>query len=104
MNDPRSHRRYTDLAKQHIAALANTVVHCALCGQPVNMYAPRTTDAGPTIEHRVPVRRLRKLAHDEQDLLDLVCDTELWGVAHRRCNSNQGGIAAAHISTKSRDW
>jgi hypothetical protein len=90
--DPRSHRRYVELARKYIAAHARAT--CVLCGVPIDLSLPRTAPGGPTIEHRYPVRRIRVEAQTWADCLALTCDTSMWALAHRRCQSRQGAIAA----------
>lgn len=89
LKDPRSHRRYVTAAKAYIAA-AEPGTPCALCDEPVDTTLPSTHRDGPTIEHRLPVRRILAAAQTQREALDLACDTSLWGIAHARCQSRQG--------------
>jgi hypothetical protein len=108
--DPRRHSRYILAARRYLAALQHA--NCALCGRPVNLTLPRTSPWGPTIEHQHPVRLIQREARDWEHAVALVCDTSTWAVAHRRCNSRQGAIAANKMRGKvramqhnpSRDW
>ena len=106
MRDPRSHRRYTDLAAAHIAANQDRPINCALCGQPINMTSPRTHSDGPTIEHRLPIRTIIKQATSFDEALNMCCDTTKWAIAHRGCQNKQGGHAATQRAprTPSRQW
>jgi hypothetical protein len=90
--DPRSHRRYVELARKYIAA--HTRANCVLCGVPIDLSLPRTAPGGPTIEHRYPIRRIRVEARTWVDCLALTCDTSMWALAHRKCQSRQGALAA----------
>lgn len=106
MRDPRSHRRYTDLARAYIAARRDQAIMCALCAEPVNMAAPRTHDDGPTIEHRLPIRVIVKQASNFNDALNICCDQSKWAIAHRSCQNRQGAQARNNSSprTPSRIW
>lgn len=80
MRDPRSHRRYVEAAREYKAL--NMGAPCALCGQPVT--------AGPTVEHRLPIRTIRATARTYDEAVALACDQSMWAMAHKRCNSQQG--------------
>lgn len=104
LTDPRSHRRYTDTARRHIA-LAPPTVPCALCHHDVDT----TLSAGPgkpTVEHRLPIRTILATARTQAEALTLACDVTMWGIAHSRCQSQQGaGVTNSRSSgTPSRDW
>lgn len=91
--DPRATRRYRNARKafiaQHIPGSP-----CCLCGHPIDTTLPGNVPAGPTVEHRIPVRRLRLMVGTTPELQALVCDTSTWGLAHRRCQDKQGGRAS----------
>lgn len=87
--DPRSHSRYRALRLTYLARHA-PAYPCCLCGQTVDLSLPGMSPWGPTIEHRIKVDALRRVARDEAELLDLCCDTTTWGIAHRRCQNRQG--------------
>ncbi len=92
MRDPRSHRRYREAAARYIAAHAPGIP-CALCGKGVDTTLSGMSTWGPTIEHRVPVRQLRRIASSDDHLLDLACDQRTWAIAHLHCQRRQGGAA-----------
>ena len=94
LRDPRSHRTYRDAATRYITN-APTIVTCALCHHPVDTRLPRTTPAGPTIEHTLPIRRILTMAHSQAHALQLACDQTYWAIAHRRCQDAQGGATTA---------
>jgi hypothetical protein len=108
--DPRRDSRYIVAARRYLAAL--THASCCLCGRPVDMQAPRTSPYGATIEHRYPVRHIKAMAQNWDEVIALTCDTSLWSVAHRRCNSRQGAIAVNKmrgvrrqiVKNSSREW
>lgn len=105
MRDPRSHRRYRTAAKAHIAA--NPGATCCLCDQPIDTTLPSTTPRGPTIEHLVPIRVILATARDDAQALAMACDTSTWGIAHRRCQSQQGADVTNGrdvVYTPSRIW
>lgn len=103
MSDPRSSGSYMRKARDYINARRLQPIDCALCGEPVQMQAPSTTPTGPTIEHTVPVRHLKRMAADRAELVALVCNTEWWAIAHRRCQDKQGA-KAVNMRKKSRQW
>lgn len=106
MRDPRSHRRYTDLARAYIAANQDRPIRCALCGKPINMQAPRTHSTGPTVEHRLPIRIIMRTATSFAEALNMCCDQTKWAIAHRGCQNRQGGHAANQHAPRvpSRQW
>ena len=113
MRDPRSSRRYRTLRAQYIADHQGAPALCALCATPVDTTLPGTHPDGPTVEHGVPVRQLRRMAHDWDHLVALTCDTSTWsGIAHKRCQDAQGARAvngtgkptAGLLGTPSRVW
>lgn len=91
--DPRSHRRYTEAATTYIEERKHRPIDCALCGDPINMKAPRTQNNGPTIEHRIPIRDIIKRATTYADAVAACCDTSSWAIAHRSCQNRQGGTS-----------
>jgi hypothetical protein len=107
MRDPRRHRRYATAARAFIASHEPGTA-CALCGEPVDTRLPGTIPDGPTVEHRLPIRTILATAQTQAEALALACDTSLWGVAHRRCQSRQGGEVtngrAVVVYEPSRDW
>jgi hypothetical protein len=88
MRDPRSHRRYRTAAKAYIAAHPGAT--CCLCDDPIDTTLPSTMPWGPTIEHLVPIRDIIASARDDMQALAAACDTSSWGIAHRRCQDQQG--------------
>lgn len=105
MRDPRSHRRYRTAAKAYIAA--NPGATCCLCGRGIDTTLPSTTRWGPTIEHLVPIRDIIAAARDDAEALRMACDTSTWGIAHRRCQDQQGASVTNSRSgahTPSRTW
>ena len=108
--DPRRDSRYIVAARRYLAAM--TAASCALCGRPVDMQAPRTSPLGATIEHRYPVRHIKAACQTWDEIIAMTCDTTLWSVAHRRCNSRQGAIAVNKmrgtqrqiVKNRSREW
>jgi hypothetical protein len=114
MGNPRSHRRYKDVARAYIASLPGPVP-CVLCGTLVDVGLPGSHPLGPTIEHNPPVRVLIAAARTYAEAVALVADTRNWaGVAHRRCQSRQGQAVTAarnrarnatrRMAGASRDW
>ena len=115
VNDPRNHRRYLQARKAWLAGYQGRPGTCCLCGQPVNTSLPGTHRLGPTIEHRLPIRVIRATAQTWAECVALACDTSLWGLAHRRCQSRQGQAVTTVLNrrrnaarkaarTASRDW
>ena len=90
-SDPRGHRRYATLARAFIVEHDGTP--CALCGRPVHAGLPIGHPMRATVEHTTPVRVLRRMTTDAAALLDLVCDTRLWALAHKHCQDRQGARA-----------
>lgn len=101
--DPRWTRAYSVKAKAFIDLRRTQPIDCALCGEPVNMQAPSTTPTGPTVEHRIPVRALKRMAKDRAELIRLTCDEQWWAIAHKRCQDRQGALARKP-RPKSREW
>ena len=91
MSDPRGHRRYVTLARTYI--VEHDGEPCALCRRPVHAGLPIGHPMRATIEHTTPVRVMRHMATDTAALLDLVCDTRLWALAHKHCQDRQGARA-----------
>lgn len=89
MRDPRSHRRYRTAAKAYIAAHPPGSP-CCLCGAGIDTTLPSTVAAGPTVEHRIPIRDILTTARNDAEALTAACDTTTWGIAHRRCQDRQG--------------
>ena len=89
---PRTRGPYITQRKKYLATI--TAARCCLCGGPVNMAAPRKSPMGATIEHRIPVRKILADARSWAEVMALVCDTRHWSIAHSRCQSRQGAIAA----------
>lgn len=97
MRDPRSHRRYRTLAATYKQQHHGTA--CALCGLPVTHAA--------TIEHRLPVRTILAMSSTDAEALALACDVTMWGLAHSRCQSQQGAAvtnARVEAHQPSRRW
>lgn len=90
MRDPRSHRRYVEARRLWLDGYGGGTGICILCKRPVNTSLPGTHPLGPTIEHRLPIRVIAATARDWPELLAMACDTRLWALAHRRCQSRQG--------------
>ena len=101
MKDPRRHGTYTRTRRAYLDGFAGGPAPCAICGGTVNTSLPGTHPYGPTIEHRIPVRRMRYMVQTWAELLALACDTSLWAVAHQRCQSRQGGRSSAERAPKS---
>ena len=98
MRDPRNQRRYIQTRHHWLAGYNGSTGTCALCGQPVDTTLPGTHPAGPTIEHRIPIRHMRAMVQTWPELLALACDTSLWALAHRRCQDRQGQQATSEIN------
>ena len=98
-----SHRAYVTKARAYIDARRLQPIDCALCGKPVSMQASSMASQGPTVEHRIPVRKLRRIAQSKDELIALVCNDEWWAIAHRKCQSHQGG-ETQKPRKKSREW
>lgn len=107
LKDPRSHKRYRTASARWIAALPNPTP-CSLCGRDIDTTLPRTVPAGPTVEHRLPIRRILATAETQAQALALACDETLWDAAHRRCQDQQGAAVtngrARVVYEPSRDW
>lgn len=106
MKDPRSTRRYKELSASFIEQAKGNRVLCCLCGEPVDMQAPRTSPKGATIEHTLAIRHIRAQARSFLEAVDLACDASLWKIAHFRCQSQQGGLARTETQrfVPSLDW
>lgn len=109
MNRLRSHRRYTQARAAWLAGYGGGLGTCALCGQPVDTSLPGTHPAGPTIEHRLPIRHIEATARNRAEALALACDTSLWALAHLHCQRRQGGATRPRAPRKttasaSRPW
>lgn len=91
-HDPRASRAYLTKRKLWLTGFGGAIVPCALCGQPLDTALPPGRPGSPTVEHRVKVSTLRRMARDWAHLVALVCDTSMWAStpAHRRCQSRQG--------------
>ncbi len=108
MRDPRSHRRYTEARLAYISRHGSRA-KCVLCGEPIDLTLSGSDKRGPTVEHRIPVRRLRQIASSEAELLEMACDESTWGLAHRSCQDRQGGKASRSTTRPrrhipERDW
>ena len=79
---------YVKAAKQWIANHPHPI--CALCNRPVNVALPSNSPFGPTIEHLVPIRRIRVEARTWAECVAMARDQNHWAIAHRRCQSRQG--------------
>ncbi len=93
MRDPRSHRRYVTAARAYIAQHPPGTP-CAICGRGIDTTLSGMSTWGPTIEHRVPIRTLKRHAMDDAELLTLACDQTMWGIAHLHCQRKQGGASS----------
>ena len=91
-DDPRASRAYLTKRRLWLAGFGGAIVPCALCGLPVDSSLPPGRPGSPTVEHRVKVSQLRRMARDWAHLVALVSDTSMWAPtpAHRRCQSRQG--------------
>lgn len=90
--DPRSHRRYIEARAAWLSTI--TAGNCCLCGKPVDLALPATYANGPTVEHKLPVRVIMRTAPTWLDAVAMCCDTSMWGLAHRRCQSRQGALVS----------
>jgi hypothetical protein len=97
--DPRSHPRYQRARK---AWLPTADPVCALCGGNIDTLIPGTWPAGPTVEHTIPIRTILAMTDNDADALRMACDTSLWAMAHKKCQSRQGAKAANEGRTKTR--
>jgi len=86
--DPRQSRRYQALRKAWLPTQAG--LRCWLCDRPVDVTLPASAKYGPTVEHTLPVRDIVKLAASWDEAVALCCDTTLWRLACRDCQSRQG--------------
>lgn len=102
MKDPRSSSQYRKARALWLAGYGGGPAPCQLCGGLVNTSLPGTHPHGPTIEHRVPVRRLREQVQTYEQWVSLVCDTSLWSVAHKRCQDKQGGASSVERQPRPR--
>ena len=111
-NPLRSHRRYTEARARWLAGYGGGLAPCVLCGRPVNTSLPGTHPAGPTVEHRLPIRHITAIARDRAEALALACDTSMWALAHLHCQRRQGGRTGgaprppqrATVGGQSRQW
>lgn len=94
MSNPRQHRRYTETRAAWLAGYGGQLGTCVLCGHAVDTSLPGTHPAGPTVEHRLPIRHIIAMTQSDAEALAMACDTTLWALAHKRCQSRQGGKAA----------
>ena len=101
--DPRTSSRYQAARRAYLAAHPPGVP-CALCGRPVDTSLPGMATWGPTIEHRIPVRRLRQAADSWERLVELTCDTSMWAVAHSHCQKRQGGASTVERAPTRSRW
>ena len=111
MKDPRRSGRYTKARRLWLDGFGGQHGTCCMCGGVVDTSLPGTHPYGPSVEHRVPVRRLLAQASSPAAALAMVCDTSLWALAHRRCNDRQGGASSVERAPKraprrnnSREW
>lgn len=110
LRDPRSHRRYTTARATWLAGYGGRPQPCCLCGGLVDVTLPGSHDSGPTVEHRLPIREILDRSRDNEQALALACDTSLWALAHKRCQSRQGGAVRRKRRPSpvdpaaSRDW
>lgn len=105
--DPRSTRRYIESSRDWLASLAaaGDTAPCALCPGLVDLSLPRTHPTGPTVEHTLPIRTILAITETWADAVELCCDTNLWAVAHRRCQDRQGAAASRRPRRRpSRAW
>lgn len=87
--DPRETRVYRTARTHWLRALGNAAP-CCMCGMLVDCTLPGTHRLGPTIEHSVSIRWIRANARSKHECEAFACDTQTWGLAHKRCNSEQG--------------
>lgn len=83
--DPRSHRRYIETR----AAWLPTQV-----GRPCSLGNHPIQPGQATVEHTLPIRRIVEMASSWTEAVALACDTSLWDVACRRCQSRQGALVS----------
>ncbi len=106
--DPRTSRRYQKARAAWLPSQAG--LRCWLCDQPVDVTLPGTHPAGPTVEHRLPVRDIQATAATWDDAVALACDVNLWAICHNKCNSRQGAVVSNKRrhgkpdNPPSRDW
>lgn len=113
MKDPRRSARYQRTRALWLAGLGD-VGTCCMCGRAIDLKVTGKHPFGPTVEHRIPVRRLVEMAGgDWARLVSLACDTQWWALACRHCQARQGGAssvertprpAATPAGTPSRNW
>lgn len=106
--DPRGSKDYRDTRARYLRALGD-VATCCLCRRPIDMRLSGSDMAGPTIEHRKPVRDILAEARDYRAAVRLAVDVSWWDVAHRACQCKQGadvtnGVAVASSPIRSREW
>jgi hypothetical protein len=89
---------YAKAARQWIANHPHPI--CALCGRPVDVTLSGHAPWGPTIEHTLPIRRIRVEARTWAECVAMARDQSLWKIAHRRCQSRQGALVANANRTK----
>jgi 5-methylcytosine-specific restriction endonuclease McrA len=89
--DPRSSHRYRKTRAEYLRTAHHA---CCLCGKGVDPQLPPGYPGSPTIEHRLPVRRILAMTTTWEEAVALACDTSWWGVAHKGCQDAQGGRAS----------
>jgi 5-methylcytosine-specific restriction endonuclease McrA len=102
--DPRSSRKYQAIRKSWLPTADPT---CCLCHTHVDVLLPAGYPASPTVEHTLPIRVILAQTQTRQAAIDLACDTNLWLLAHSRCQSRQGAAvtnAAQQRPAGSRQW
>jgi 5-methylcytosine-specific restriction endonuclease McrA len=97
--DPRSSRKYQATRQAWLPTADPT---CCLCHTHVDALLPAGYPASPTVEHTLPIRVILAQTQTRQAAIDLACDTDLWLLAHSRCQSRQGA-AVTNSRTKPRE-
>ena len=88
--DPRDSRAYRTARTLWLAGYRGQLGTCVLCRAPVDCALPGLHPWGPTIEHLLPIRWIRANARTKAECQAMACDTTQWGLAHRRCQAQQG--------------
>lgn len=102
MRDPRGSAKYQRTRRAWLAGYQGGLGTCCLCGLPVDVSLPGNHRWGPTVEHRLPVRRIVAMSASFTEAVALACDTSTWALAHFHCQSRQGGASSSERECKPR--
>ena len=98
MRDPRSSGTYTKKRREWLNGFQRQPAPCCMCPGLVDTSLPGTHPDGPTIEHTLPIRTILAEARTYREAVAIACDTSLWALAHKRCQSRQGQAVTAETN------